>query len=298
MIVTAVSSAPGATLMHDAKRLRETLGLSNRDARSEAELLFMRALGVNRAKLIAYPELALEATSNKAYRDALNRRLAGEPIAYIFGEREFYGCEFAVSEAVLIPRPETELLVDMALARIDAQAEARVLDLGTGSGAIAVAIAMHRPNVAVTALDASSDALEMAQRNCARLLGRQDRVQLIRSDWFERLDGAMFDLIVSNPPYVADNDVHLESGDVRFEPRQALLGGTDGLDDLRRIIAAAPRHLAEGGWLLCEHGYDQARSCWSLMQQAGFSELVAERDLGGVLRVCGGRWLTRNSGNG
>lgn len=297
-MTTLVVSSPGAVLMRDAKQLRETLGLSNREARSEAELLLMRAMGISRARLIAHPELAAEAESNARYRDALRRRLAGEPIAYILGEREFYGSVFKVSEAVLIPRPETELLVDLALQRIDELSDARVLDLGTGSGAIAIAIALQRPNVAVTAVDASQDALRVAKLNCDWLLGNQQRVRLTHSNWFAQLDHTTFDLIVSNPPYVANGDAHLASGDVRFEPGQALLGGEDGLDHLRRIIAASPKHLKHGGWLLCEHGYDQADSCRHLLQQAGFADLLAERDLGGILRVSGGRWLTRDGGTG
>ena len=296
--MNAPVASPGAALMRDALRLRDTLGLSNREARSEAELLLMRALGITRARLVAHPQLAAEAQSNATYHAALQRRLAGEPIAYILGEREFYGSVFAVSEAVLIPRPETELLVDMALERIGVQDEARVLDLGTGSGAVAIAIALHRPNVKVVGVDVSAAGLEVAARNSERLLGGSGRVELVESDWFGKVTGTRFDLIVSNPPYVADGDEHLGRGDVRFEPGQALRGGRDGLDALRRIIAKAPGHLREGGWLLCEHGYDQAKACRQLLQEAEFSGLVAERDLGGIVRVSGGRWLTRGVATG
>ncbi len=285
-------AAPGATFMHDAVRLRDALGLPNREARSEVELLLMRALGVTRAQLIAHPEFAAEAAENPTYRGSLERRMRGEPIAYILAEREFYSEVFSVSPAVLIPRPETELLVDLALERIETQRQCRVLDLGTGSGAIAVAIAIHRPQVRVVAADVSEASLEVARRNCARLLDNPSRVRLLRSNWFAALEGTRFDMIVSNPPYVAAADPHLGQGDVRFEPRQALVAGQDGMDDLERIIGTAPAYLNDGAWLLCEHGHDQADACRRLLEQAGFVDLVAERDLAGILRVSGGRWLT------
>jgi release factor glutamine methyltransferase len=291
-------AAPGATMMHDAIRLRDTLGLSNREARSEVELLLTRALGVTRARLIAHPELAAGAADNHNYRDWLARRMSGEPIAYILAEREFYSEVFEVSPAVLIPRPETELLVELALERIETQQHGRVLDLGTGSGACAIAIAVHRPKISVVAVDASEASLEVARRNCGRLLDDAKRVRLAKSDWYGAVEGTRFDMIVSNPPYVATGDPHLDQGDVRFEPRQALVAGQDGLDDLRRIIGAAPRYLNEGAWLLCEHGHDQAGACQRLLEQAGFADLVAERDLAGIPRVSGGRWLTAGSTTG
>jgi release factor glutamine methyltransferase len=290
--LSSVVAAPAATLMHDAMRLRDALGLSSREARSEVELLLMRALGVTRARLIAHPELAAEAAENRSYRESLERRMSGEPMAYILAEREFYSEVFTVSPAVLIPRPETELLVDLALERIDTQRHCRVLDLGTGSGAIAIAIALHRPHVDVVAVDMSESALEVAVFNAGRLLEDTQRVQFVRSDWFRALKGTRFDLIVSNPPYVAEGDAHLAGSDLRFEPKQALVAGQEGLDDLRRIVGEAPAYLSEGGWLLFEHGYDQAQACRTLLEQAGFAELVAERDLAGILRVSGGRWLT------
>ena len=220
--------------------------------------------------------------------------MSGEPMAYILAEREFYSEVFTVSPAVLIPRPETELLVDLALERIEPKQQCRVLDLGTGSGAIAIAIAIHRPHVEVVAVDKSESALELAARNAGRLLEDAKRVQFVRSDWFGQFEdkGTRFELIVSNPPYVAEGDAHLADGDVRFEPKQALVAGQEGLEDLRRIIGDAPAYLKEGGWLLVEHGYDQAEACRTILQRAGFVDLVAERDLAGILRVSGGRWLT------
>jgi release factor glutamine methyltransferase len=284
--------------MHDAIRLCDTIGLSNREARSEVESLLISALGVTRARLIAHPELAAEAATNRIYRDTLARRLAGEPMAYILAEREFYGEVFVVNPSVLIPRPETELVVDMALERLDPAHEASVLDLGTGSGAIAVAIARQRPHVRVTAVDASQSALEVAGENARRLLENAQRVRFERSDWFEQLGGTRYDLIVSNPPYVATEDSHLGQGDLRFEPREALVAGPRGLDALQRIIDQAPGYLTDGGWLLVEHGYDQAEPCRRLLEQAGFAGLVAERDLAGIVRVSGGRWLTAGASTG
>ena len=284
-------TAQRAVLVRDAMRLRNALGLSDRDARSEIELLLTRALKITRARLIAHPELVATAAQSGA---AFERRLAGEPIAYIVGEREFYGHVFSVSPEVLIPRPETELLVDLALVRLAPQRSCRVLDLGTGSGAVAIAIALHRPNVSVVAIDASPASLAVAGDNARRLLGEAGagRFQLICSDWFEQVGETRFDLIVSNPPYVAEDDPHLRNGDIRFEPNQALVSGRDGLDALSTIIGVAPGYLRDGGWLLCEHGYDQAEAVSRLLDRAGFSQLLAERDLAGVTRVSGGCWLT------
>ncbi len=296
--MSADLAPPGAALMHDAMRLRDTLGLSNREARSEAELLLVRALNITRTRLIANPELAAEARTNATYCQWLKRRLGGEPIAYILGEREFYGQPFAVTPEVLIPRPETELLVDMALERIQPDADVSVLDVGTGSGAIAIAIALQRPHVRVVAVDASAACLRVARQNCERLLGKSERLCLVHSDWFDALQGTRFEMIVSNPPYVAEGDTHLSQGDIRFEPKHALIGGPTGLDALRRITSRAPRHLAAGGWLLCEHGHDQAQAVRQMLTDAGLSDVVSERDLAGVLRVSGGRWLTGSVGTG
>ena len=287
-----------AALLRDAMRLRNALGLSDRDARSEVELLLTRALDITRARLIAHPELAAAAEQNSTYLRSLERRLAGEPVAYILGEREFYGHVFSVSRDVLIPRPETELLVDLALSRLEPDRPLKVLDLGTGSGAVAIAIALHRPNVRIVATDESPASLAVANINAERLLGEalQEQFQLVRSDWFEQVGGIRFDLIVSNPPYVAETDPHLDVGDIRFEPARALVSGRKGLDALSKIIGEAPEHLKSGGWLLCEHGYDQAEAVRQLLEQAGFSQLLAEHDLAGATRVSGGRWLTSATG--
>jgi release factor glutamine methyltransferase len=222
----------------------------------------------------------------------VERRAAGEPIAYLTGNCEFYGLEFRVTPAVLIPRPETELLVDLALERLPVEGRARVLDLGTGSGCIAVSLGRQRPRMEVWAADAVPAALEVARDNALRLGAT---VRFVRSDWLADLAGERFDLILSNPPYVAAGDPHLSRGDLRFEPASALVAGEDGLNDIRRIVAAAPAHLAPGGWLLFEHGYDQAQRCRALLTAAGFGQVTSWRDLAGIERVSGGCMLETQS---
>jgi len=273
-------------LQQHSKQLEAALNLDSSSARIEVQCLLQAVLQVNRAWLLTHPEQSLAADQHSRYMALLERRLGGEPIAYLLGEREFYGLTFKVSPTTLIPRPETELLVELALQRIPQQGAWRVLDLGTGSGAIALSIAHARPNAEVVAVDASAAALEVAQFNTHRLaLGN---VRMVRSDWFSALHGEHFDIIVSNPPYIAAGDAHLALGDVRFEPRTALASGTDGLEDIRRITAHAKAHLNVDGWLLFEHGYDQAAPVRALLQQAGFEGIFSARDLSGIERVSGG----------
>lgn len=272
-------------LARDKAALEAALNLDAASARIEVQCLLQAALQVNRAWLLTHSEQALDAGQQARYTQLFERRLNGEPIAYLLGEREFYGLNFIVTPATLIPRHDTELLVELALQRIPQCG--RVLDLGTGSGAIALSIAHARPDAEVTAVDASSEAFNVAQENARRL--NISNVRLLRSDWFSALPGERFDLIVSNPPYIAASDAHLAQGDLRFEPRSALASGTDGLDDIRRIGAQAKTHLNEGGWLLFEHGYDQAERVRALLQQNGFNEVFSARDLAGIERVTGGR---------
>jgi len=280
------SSSIQALLQQHSKQLEAALKLDPGSARIEVQSLLQAVLQVNRAHLLTHPERLLAADQYARYLGLFERRLEGEPIAYLLGEREFYGMTFRVSPATLIPRPETELLVELALQRIPPHGAFRVLDLGTGSGAIALSIAHARPDAKVVAVDASTAALEVAQFNTERLgLGN---VTLLHSYWFSALQGERFDMIVSNPPYVATDDVHLGKGDVRFEPLTALTSGADGLDDIRRIIAQAKEHLEVDGWLLLEHGYDHAAQVRALFQQAGFTEVFSERDLAGIERVSGG----------
>jgi release factor glutamine methyltransferase len=250
----------------------------------ENRILLCHVLGLSRVGLITGSERAL--TSDEAARlsHLVERRLHGEPIAYLVGEREFFGLPFQVSPAVLIPRPDTELIVELALERLPARA--RLLDMGTGSGAIAVAVAHTRPDALVTAIDVSDAALEVARANAA---ANGANVRLLRSDWFTALAGETFDLIASNPPYIAAGDEHLAQGDLRFEPAGALTDHADGLSALRTIVAGAGEHLVAGGWLLLEHGYDQAEAVRALLAAAGYAEVQSWRDLGGIERVSGGR---------
>lgn len=255
----------------------------------ERRILVSHALGLSRIQLITRSEQVLAPSEAHAVSVLLERRLAGEPIAYIVGEREFYGLPFIVTPDVLIPRPETELLVELALEKAPQQAS--VLDMGTGSGAIAVAIAHARTDLKVTALDQSQPALQIAQRNAGR---HKAAVRFLHSDWYCALDDQRFDVIVSNPPYIVSGDVHLSQGDLRFEPADALTDHADGLSSLRTIIEGAPAHLKSGGWLMMEHGYDQAESVRDLLTQAGFIDVQSWKDLASIERVSGGR-LERSS---
>jgi len=266
----------GATLA----RLQASLPL---DA-LENRILLCHALGLSRVGLITQSERVLTLDETARVAALVQRRLDGEPIAYIVGEREFFGLPFKVSPAVLIPRPDTELIVDLALERLPQGG--RLLDMGTGSGAIAVACAHGRRDAQVTALDVSADALAIARANAA---ANGATVRFLHSDWFAAIAGERFELIASNPPYIASGDAHLAQGDLRFEPTGALTDHADGLSALRIIVAGAPGHLAPGGWLLLEHGYDQAAAVRALLDGRGFLEVQSWRDLAGIERVSGGR---------
>jgi release factor glutamine methyltransferase len=253
--------------------------------RLEAELLLAHALGVDRAWFFAHAEDRPDTAGVLRFEALLARRAAGEPIAYILGRRDFWSLPLEVTPATLIPRPETELLVEQALARLPERG--RVLDLGTGSGAIALAIASERPDAEVVAVDASAAALAVARRNAERLgLGR---VALLESDWYAALDARRFDLIVSNPPYIEASDPHLAQGDLRYEPASALASGADGLDDIRRIADGAERYLVEGGWLLLEHGWNQGRAVRDVLTTAGLADAFTVQDLEARDRVTGAR---------
>lgn len=247
----------------------------------EARLLLCHVLGVSLAALEAHPERKVSPGDTAAFEALVARRAAGEPIAYLTGRREFYGMDFHVTPDVLIPREETELLADIAL-ETSAQ---RILDLGTGSGCLAIAVTKQRPQAQVTAVDVSAAALAVARENAAR---HGVHVRFLQGDWFAPLAGERFDLILANPPYVAEADPHLAQGDVRFEPRGALAAGPEGLDDIRRIVAGAGVHLVPGGRLYFEHGYDQARAVAAMLDAAGFVAIEQRRDLAGILRVTGG----------
>lgn len=259
----------------------------------DAKILLGHVLGRDRAWLAAHAYDFLTAEQAKAFDALARRRREGEPVAYLTGRREFYGLDLEITPEVLIPRPETELLVDLALARIPDGVPARVLDLGTGSGAVALAIARERPHARVLGADSSPAAIALARRNAARHgIGN---ASFIESDWFEGLPRERFDVIAANPPYVAAGDPHLEEGDLRFEPPAALTADGDGLAAIRAIVALAPAYLAPRGFLLLEHGYDQAQAVQALLHEAGLVEVRSARDLAGIWRVTGARMAGANA---
>lgn len=261
--------------------------LPGREGRHEAELLLLHVLGQPRSWLFAHATDPVDAGAIAAFEALLAQRVAGQPVAYLLGRRGFWTLDLEVGPATLIPRPETELLVELALARLPAARPLRVADLGTGSGAIALALASERPRAVVIATDFSEDALAVAARSARRhALGN---VAFRAGCWYAPLAGERFDLIASNPPYIAAGDPHLAQGDLRFEPAAALASGADGLDDIRQIIAGAAAHLLPGGWLLIEHGWDQGAPIRALLQQAGLVEVATDRDLEQRDRVSLGR---------
>jgi release factor glutamine methyltransferase len=237
----------------------------------------------DRAWLAAHGDAPLSRDQALAFDALARRRRDGEPVAYLTGRREFFGLDLEITRDVLIPRPETELLVELALAWLGRDASACVLDLGSGSGAIALAVASQYPRSDVVGADISSAAVELARRNAARL--GIANATFIESDWFARVPREHFALVLANPPYVAEEDPHLGQGDLRFEPAAALVAGSDGLDAIRAIVKAAPRYLAAGGTLALEHGHDQATATQSLLREAGFRAIASARDLAGIQRV-------------
>lgn len=255
----------------------------------DVELLLAEILGRDRTYLYTWSERPLTDEQAELFNNWFNRRLAGEPVAHILQHRGFWTFELEVTPDTLIPRPDTELLVEIGLELLSGIEEApRILDLGTGTGAIALALASELPRAQVLATDVMPGAVALAERNRQKL--GCDNVEIRRSDWWSEVD-ENFHLIVSNPPYIAQDDPHLVQGDLRFEPRSALVAQEDGLADIRQIITGAPNYLVRGGWLLLEHGWQQAEAVRELLRERGFSAIFSRKDYGGNERVSGGRWL-------
>jgi len=267
--------------------LRATDVLSGDSARRDTEILLCHCLGKPRSWLYTWPEATVEEPALSRFNALQTARLSGEPIAYLTGEREFWSLTLRVNSHTLIPRPETETLVEWALA-LDLPAQSQVADLGTGSGAIALALASERSDWRVLAVDSSESALAVAREN-TQALGFA-HVELLRSSWFERIEQRDFDLIVSNPPYVEEGDPHLVQGDLRFEPASALVAEHGGFADLQAIVTGSREYLREGGWLLLEHGYEQAAALRDLLWEGGFSCVESRSDLAGHERITGGCW--------
>jgi len=255
--------------------------------RLEAEILLAHALRVSRTYLYAYADKPLSAQEVAQFRALIARRLLGRPVAYLVGEKEFWSLTLQVNEFTLIPRPETELLVEAALARLAVDSRDTVIDLGTGSGAIALAIASERRQCQMVATDVSLAALEVAQHNAKNL--RLPQIQFVQSDWFSNLTSTRAYLIVSNPPYIAEDDLYLEQNELRYEPQEALISGVDGLEALRHIIQYAPFYLQNSGWLLVEHGYNQGARVAQLFEQHGYVQVMTHSDLAGLPRVTAGK---------
>lgn len=262
---------------------RASLG-GDQDAASEAQILLCHVLDKPRTWLLGWPEHSVGADLATRYRELIAQRRQGMPVAYLTGRREFWTLELVVNRHTLIPRPETELLVERALHLLPPQAPRKVLELGTGSGAIALALACERPHWSITATDISGDSLQVARLN-ARRHGIEN-VDFLESDWFDSVQGD-FDLVLSNPPYIPDQDPHLQQGDPRYEPRHALASGPRGLDAIGLIVENAPTHLRRGGWLVFEHGFDQGPACRDLLSRGGYTGVFSERDLGGHERISG-----------
>ena len=267
--------------------LRSGSDLPTDSARRDTEILLCHCLGKSRAWLYTWPEKGVARDCARDFEKLLAQRREGVPVAYLTGEREFWSLQLAVSDATLIPRPETETLVSWVL-ELALPNAASVLDLGTGSGAIALALASERPHWHVTALDVSQEALQVARGNAVRT--RLTSVHFVQSDWYQAVTGQRFNALLANPPYIDGDDPHLALGDVRFEPRSALVSSDSGLEDLGRLVTGASDHLLDGGWLLLEHGFEQANAVCAMLHDAGFSQVSTRRDMSGQQRITGGRW--------
>lgn len=277
------AAAVGPSIAVLLERAARRLARCTATPQLDGEVLLAHVLETSRSRLRAWPEQQIATEQAQAFLELVDRRAHGSPVAYLTSRREFYSLPLEVDRNVLIPRPETELLVELTLARIPTAADDRILDAGTGSGAVALAIIKERPSCRVVATDVSWAALCLARRNATRL--KLDRVAFIRADWLAPFAAASFDLIVSNPPYVRDDDPHLQRGDVHAEPRAALAGGADGLDAIRIIARQAHDCLAHGGWLIVEHGFDQRDAVVHVLEHSGYHDIETAYDLAGHPRA-------------
>ncbi len=274
------------SLTCDSLLRKATIAIAGESPRLDAELLLSYVTGLSRTSFRAWPERQVTATEARRFEALVQQRASGHPVAYLLGEQEFWSLPLKVNASTLIPRPDTECLVEAALG-LPIPDDAQVLDLGTGTGAIALALASERGRWQVLACDAVASAVELAAENAQRL---NLPVTVVLSHWFDNLPAGRFDLIVSNPPYVASGDHHLGEGDVRFEPSSALVAGDDGLDDIRVIVAASPQRLSANGWLMVEHGFDQGNAVRDLFRKAGLVAVETRRDYGNRDRLTLGQW--------
>jgi len=274
-----------------AEELAQALCLSDDDAKREVLTIFAKASNLSKLELLMNPNQFGDQKYVKNFECLFRRRLSGEPLPLITGEIEFYGLSFQVNSDVLIPRPDSETLIDGLLARVGDSESTTLLELGVGSGILSITALKHIAGLEVVATDISRDAIKVAARNADRILGNQDNILFLLGDWFDPVTGR-FDFIISNPPYIAEGDVHLEDISMSFEPKIALTSGPDGFRDLSLIIENSPEHLNSGGWLILEHGFDQSSRVTAAMREAGFEEIFTDCDLGGRPRVSGGRMPT------
>lgn len=269
------------------KEATQTLSETSDSARLDTEVLLCHALNCAATHLIAWPEKLLDDKQTQAFNQLIEQRRAGAPVAYLTGSREFWSLDFKVTPATLIPRPETETLVEFVLDKFSDQKKLKLIDLGTGSGAIAIAIASEKPDWEIIATDISTEALSIAAENAHN--HQITNIKLVESNWFEQLDQQCFDLIISNPPYIAEQDKHLSQGDVRFEPLSALASGETGMDDIKYITAQSKEYLTPNGWLVFEHGYDQKQQVYDCFHDNNFHKIIQLTDLSGQARITAGR---------
>ena len=275
------------------KQASKTLAETSDSARLDAEVLLCHVLDCSPTHLIAWPEKSLNDKQTQAFNHLIEQRHSGTPVAYLTGSREFWSLNFKVTPATLIPRPETETLVEFVLDKFSEQKKLKLIDLGTGSGAIAIAIASEKPDWEIIATDISTEALNIAAENARN--HQINNIQFIESNWFEQIEKQHFDLVISNPPYIADQDKHLSQGDVRFEPLSALTSGKTGLDDIKHITARSIQYLSENGWLIFEHGYDQKQAVYDRFKQNNFHKIMQLNDLSGQARMTAGIYNSNKS---